>query len=54
MGGPTQGARFAAAFANDYAAGNYAAALDNATKAVQASVTRRGDAVRSGRCRMRR
>ena len=39
MGGPTQSAKFASAFANDYAAGNYAGALDNATKAVQASVT---------------
>jgi tetratricopeptide repeat protein len=39
MGGPTQSAKFASAFADDYASGNYTAALDNATKAVQASVT---------------
>jgi hypothetical protein len=39
MGRPTQGAKFVSAFINDYAVGNYAAALDNATKAVQASVT---------------
>lgn len=39
MGGPTQGAKFASAFASDYVVGNYAAALDDATKAVQASVT---------------
>jgi CHAT domain-containing protein/tetratricopeptide (TPR) repeat protein len=39
MGGPTQSAEFASAFAKDYAAGNYAAARGNATKAVQASVT---------------
>jgi tetratricopeptide (TPR) repeat protein len=39
MGGPTQSAELASAFAKDYAAGDYAAALDDATKAVHASVT---------------